>query len=203
MTDTNAVSTAGQAHEHGTSCVHEHVDRTLIATGNMPDNTPVQPLQAIGSKDDKKESSKTYLEQTKLLTTLASTFIVAPAILFKEMANLSIGWVVTMEVSFIFSVIFGYVVAGSLAGTQYEGKYNIYRRAAMWGSLTQLGLYLIGLGILVSLFLQQGAAKGKTTAINKRDTVYVLMKDTVLVRVIPVPQPATVPLVPAKKDTIN
>jgi hypothetical protein len=72
----------------------------------------------VDSQDGPKEACKTYIEQTKLLVTLASAFVVAPAaiVAFFEGKN-SIGaspelvskflWA---EGLFVFSVLSGYLV---------------------------------------------------------------------------------------------
>jgi hypothetical protein len=111
-------------------------------------------------KEDRKEACKTYIEQTKLLVTLASAFVLAPIAFIGYIRNdkaLSIlspaelrGLMVT-EGFFVLSVLLGYVVLGALAGTQHEGAFDVFRPAIRVTSLIQFSSYLLGLGILVFL----------------------------------------------------
>ena len=115
-----------------------------------------------GKVEDKQEACKTYLEQTKLLVTLASAFIVAPPALFsllrgKEAILLSspdIRWMIGAEVLFVLSVLLGYVVVGTIAGEQDAGTYNVFRPATRISSLAQLAFYLLGLAAFVRLTVQ-------------------------------------------------
>lgn len=109
--------------------------------------------------EGKKEASKTYLEQTKLLVTLASAFLFAPAGLFaivKDRAaagltNVSIIWFIILEGLFVGSVLTGYIAIGSLAGSQDAGDFNVYRTATRCFSLAQFVLYLAGLIVFIVL----------------------------------------------------
>lgn len=109
--------------------------------------------------EGKKEACKTYLEQTKLLVTLASAFLFAPpslvAILKDSLAvKLSSGvltWFVVAESLFVASVLFGYVVLGSLSGSQDREDFDIYRPATRLASLGQFLLYLAGIVVFVVL----------------------------------------------------
>ncbi|MFT3705136.1 MAG: OmpA family protein [Agriterribacter sp.] len=99
----------------------------------------------------KNEACKTYLEQTKLLVTLTSAFIVAPAV-FYERVNILNGWTIAMEFFFISSILMSYVVFGAIAGTQFINQYNVHRRAVKYGSIIQLALFFLGLiCLLISL----------------------------------------------------
>ncbi|CDZ68155.1 Hypothetical protein NGAL_HAMBI2605_64390 [Neorhizobium galegae bv. orientalis] len=103
--------------------------------------------------DDRKESVKTYIEQTKLLVTLASAFVVAPTALVSvvkdrlavPLSSEQLFTFVAAEILFILSVLLGYVVLGTLAGSQVRGEYWVYRNATMRSSLFQIGFYLAGL----------------------------------------------------------
>jgi hypothetical protein len=102
---------------------------------------------------DKKAACATYIEQTKLLVTLASAFVVAPpglAAFIKDRSNaglgrLSIGLFLLTEALLIASVLAGYVVLGSIAGSQNGGDYDVYRPATRIVSIIQLGLYVVAL----------------------------------------------------------
>lgn len=78
-------------------------------------------------RDDRKEACKTYIEQTKLLVTLASAFVLAPVAFVGYVRNdkslqilsaAEIKGLMGAEGLFILSVLVGYVVLGGLAGTQ-------------------------------------------------------------------------------------
>jgi hypothetical protein len=111
--------------------------------------------------DGKKEACKTYIEQTKLLVTLASAFLVAPAALVtilngKDATDLDeceIIWFLSIEILFIFSVLSGYCVLGSLAGSQDQGSFDVFRTATRWLSLLQFVSYILGIFVFVMLTL--------------------------------------------------
>ena len=114
---------------------------------------------SLTESDGPKEAVKTYIEQTKLLVTLASAFILAPAGLVAVLkdrvaAGLTapqlVGFVVA-EVLFITSVLAGYVVLGSIAGYQAANRYDVFRPATRCSSLVQIGTYLLGLGVFILL----------------------------------------------------
>ncbi len=102
--------------------------------------------------DDKKEACKTYQEQTKLLVTLASAFILVPVVFFEKI-NFAGGKGITMESLFISSVLMGYVVFGSITGTQRVGEYDTDRPAIRLFSFLQIGMFLIGMAFLFNLII--------------------------------------------------
>jgi hypothetical protein len=105
----------------------------------------------------KLEACKTYVEQTKLLVALSSAFLVAPPV------ALSHSWVgcsiplkflilfLAAEFLFIGSILAGYVVLGTIAGSQDDGTYDVFRTATRISSMLQLVLYLGGLLCFVVL----------------------------------------------------
>lgn len=104
--------------------------------------------------EGKKEACKTYVEQTKLLVTLASAFIVAPAAalaLVKQdslpafASNYTFCLFLWAEGLFVGSVLAGYVVLGAIAGSQDENKFDVYRKMVIFPSWLQIFLYLLGL----------------------------------------------------------
>jgi hypothetical protein len=111
--------------------------------------------------DSKKESCRTYVEQTKLLVTLASAFLFAPAALIgilkdRTAAGLTgwqLRWFIAAELCFIVSVLAGYVVLGAVTGSQYDGKFDVYRPATRRWSFIQLGTYAFGLLVFFWLAL--------------------------------------------------
>ena len=129
--------------------------------------------------ENKKEAIRTYIEQTKLLVTLASAFLLAPAGLvavFKERASVGITTAeaiafVVAEGAFVASVLIGYVVMGTIAGSQDDGSFDVYRPATRWFSLAQFGLYLAGLIVFIVLGVvlatahpsDSGSGGGKST----------------------------------------
>lgn len=110
--------------------------------------------------DDRKDALKTYVEQTKLLVTLASAFVVAPAALMAAYkAGVSFPFTlwqlrgfVFAEVMFILSVLMGYVVLATIAGSQYDGDHDVYRGATRVSSILQILTYLLGLATFILLF---------------------------------------------------
>jgi hypothetical protein len=109
--------------------------------------------QSPNVPEGRKEACKTYLEQTKLLVTLASAFLFAPASLVAILkdrltAHLSVSdirWFVAAEVCFVASVLLGYIVLGSLTGSQDSGAFDVFRAATRYTSLAQFFFYLVGL----------------------------------------------------------
>jgi hypothetical protein len=109
--------------------------------------------------DGKKEAIKTYIEQTKLLVTLASAFIFAPAglvAILKDRTAAGIGskelvGFIVAEFFFISSVFAGYVVLGTITGSQEDGTFDVYRPATMRASLAQVATYLLGLLVFILL----------------------------------------------------
>jgi hypothetical protein len=109
--------------------------------------------------EGKAEALKTFVEQTKLIVTLASGFIVAPAAAvswFKSSeqnhsVHISIPLFLAAEIMLISSVVAGYIVLGSIAGSQHSGKFDVYRPATRISSLLQVALYLGGVLCFVLL----------------------------------------------------
>jgi hypothetical protein len=112
--------------------------------------------------ENRKEACKTYVEQTKLLVTLASAFIVVPPTalgLFKSSASVKLSEnsyisFLFSEASLVLSVILGYLALGSIAGSQDDGSFNVYRPATRIFSIMQIALYLSGVIIFLILVKQ-------------------------------------------------
>lgn len=102
------------------------------------------------------ESSKTYLEQTKLLVTLSSAFLLPPAFVYTVLKTSSLSLAIITECCFAISATCGYVVFGSIAGSQRAGTYDVYRRATRTFSLIQFSFYLIGIVMFVAMVLNIG-----------------------------------------------
>lgn len=104
-----------------------------------------------------KEACKTYIEQTKLLVTLASAFVVAPAaIVALFVGKGSIPATPTMlskflwaEGFFVCSVLMGYLVLATIVGSQHENVFNVYRIATRVCSWFQILTYIAGLAAFV------------------------------------------------------
>ena len=112
----------------------------------------------------KQQALKTFIEQTKLLVTLASGFILAPATALSFFglhagngtvdAFLPLFW--RAETLLIASVLFGYLVLASIAGSQHDDHYNVYRPATRILSILQFLSYLAG--VVAFLLLIRNAA---------------------------------------------
>jgi hypothetical protein len=108
--------------------------------------------------DGPKEACKTYLEQTKLLVTLASAFVVAPAATIPlfvgkdrlQATTAMLSCFLGAEMFFVFSVLSGYLVLGTIAGSQQANQFDVYRPATMFLSRAQIFCYLAGLGLFVA-----------------------------------------------------
>jgi hypothetical protein len=109
--------------------------------------------------DGKQDSVKTFIDQTKLLVTLASAFVVAPAGLFAVfkdrvatgLTTEQLTWFVIADGLFIASVLAGYIVLGTIAGFQAIDRYDVYRPATRNASLAQIATYLAGLAVFIYL----------------------------------------------------
>jgi hypothetical protein len=109
--------------------------------------------------EGKKEAVKTYVEQTKLLVTLASAFLFAPPALIAILKDRPLvhitpaqfRWFIGAEGCFIISVLSGYIVLATIAGWQDLGRFNVYRPATQCWSLIQFFSYLAGLIIFLVL----------------------------------------------------
>jgi hypothetical protein len=103
--------------------------------------------------ENRKEAWNTFVEQTKLLVTLASAFVRAPPAL-KIILELRIDlWVFIAEALFVLSVLSGYFALATITGSQFEGEFNVYRKAARLSDLAQFFSYLLGLcGFLYWVF---------------------------------------------------
>jgi hypothetical protein len=118
---------------------------------------PPPPATAQGRQD----ACRTFLDQTKQLITLASAFLFAPAAIVTwgkalESAKLSsvMPWFVGAETCFVLSVILGYVTIGTIAGTQNDGTYNVFRVATRGFSIAQFLFYLLGIVIFGMLMFK-------------------------------------------------
>ena len=113
------------------------------------------------SNDGRKDACKTYIEQVKLLVTLASAFVVAPAAmipLFSGTGRMIASHDVIMrffkaELAFIGSVLAGYFALATIAGYQHRNDFNVYRRATRIVSIIQVLAYLFGLWQFVQFLL--------------------------------------------------
>jgi hypothetical protein len=108
-------------------------------------------------KAGRSEALKTFIEQTKLLVSLASGFILAPPAvlsLLRKPDGKVTGFVpwhrfFWAEGLLVGSILAGYVVLGTVAGSQYSGDYDVHRLATRVASIIQLFLYLTGIFIFL------------------------------------------------------
>ena len=111
------------------------------------------------TEEGRKEAVKTFSEQTKILIALASGFVLAPpavlSFLRKPDGKLipSLPWTqfAWAEGLLLASVFFGYVVLSTIAGSQHQGVYDVHRPATRASSLLQIGLYLAGVILFLSM----------------------------------------------------
>jgi hypothetical protein len=107
--------------------------------------------------DGAKEAVKTYIEQTKLLVTLSSAFVLAPpsaVAVFKDWTTVGLSrrllaLFLIADGLFIFSILMGYTVLGTIAGYQHLNQFSVHRPATRWCSLLQFFAYLSGLGVFI------------------------------------------------------
>jgi heme A synthase len=105
------------------------------------------------------EALKTFIEQTKLLVSLASGFILAPPAVLTFLRKpdghvlFLIPWkrFLGAEGLLIASILAGYVVLGTIAGSQHTGDYDVHRTATRVASVLQLVLYLAGIIVFLSM----------------------------------------------------
>ena len=108
----------------------------------------------------KKEACKTYIEQTKLLVTLASAFLVAPAAILGLLKDHPFverwfGWqLIGAEAAFVVSVLSGYVALSGITGSQDRGDFDVFRKGVRWSSLVQFFSYLLGMVLFALLTMK-------------------------------------------------
>ena len=100
------------------------------------------------AENPKNEACKTYLDQTKLLVTLSSAFIIAPAIFIEKIGFFST-ISIFMEACFVLSIFMGYIVFGTISGTQFKGEFDVYNKGTRIFSWAQIGFFMIGLVLLL------------------------------------------------------
>ncbi|MBY3537583.1 hypothetical protein HFN68_32585 [Rhizobium laguerreae] len=127
----------------------------------MSESSQIKPEAGTSPTDfgleDRKESIKTYVEQTKLLVALASAFVFAPAVLTsaikgevtRAVSDEQFWTFVAAEVLFVLSIMTGYVVLGTIAGSQVRGEHWVYRRETVLSSFVQIGTYVVGLTVFI------------------------------------------------------
>lgn len=99
------------------------------------------------ASNHRQEACKTFIEQTKLLTSLASAFIIAPAVVLDLLGVVLVWPIIGAEVLFVISVLAGYIAMGAIAGTQNKGDYDVYRPAVRISGLIQFFTYLAGIAL--------------------------------------------------------
>ena len=95
------------------------------------------------------EACKTFVEQTKLLVSLASAFVIAPPVVL-SFIKIGLGWKIYIAESlFVFSVLSGYVALGAVAGSQHVGSFDVHRRAVQCFGLLQFCCYVAGIAFFL------------------------------------------------------
>ncbi|MCF8369344.1 MAG: hypothetical protein K9G76_09905 [Bacteroidales bacterium] len=123
-------------------------------------------IETMCNQEHHKDSIKTYTEQTKLLVTLASAFIIAPAATFTLVPEANLYLLIFSELFFVLSVLSGYVVLASISGWQAINKYDVDRPATRNSSRFQITFYLIGL-ILFVVMIKNASINDKAEATNE------------------------------------
>ena len=116
---------------------------------------------STGNEEGRKEALKTFGEQTKILITLASGFVLAPPAVLsflrrpdgKSISASALPWVrfTWAEGLLLASIFAGYVVLSTIAGSQHQGIYDVHRRATRICSLFQIGFYIAGFILFLSM----------------------------------------------------
>jgi hypothetical protein len=117
--------------------------------------------------EGRKEALKTFIEQTKILITLASGFVLAPpavlSFLRKPAPTPSPGCAVPLVPSLpwerfnwaegllVASILFGYLVLSTIAGSQHQGNYDVHRPMTRLFSVLQIVLYLVGVILFLTM----------------------------------------------------
>lgn len=110
-------------------------------------------------EEGRKEAVKTFSEQTKILITLASGFVLAPPAVLtlfrkpdgKAMPSLPWGRFGWAEGLLVASILAGYGVLSTIAGSQHQGIFNVHRTATRACSILQITLYLAGVVLFLSM----------------------------------------------------
>jgi hypothetical protein len=110
-------------------------------------------------EEGRKDAVKTFSEQTKILITLASGFVLAPpAVLsfFRKpdgKAIPSLPWARFFWAEFLLvaSILAGYFVLSTIAGYQHMGVYDVHRPATRVCSVLQIALYLLGVILFLTM----------------------------------------------------
>ena len=101
------------------------------------------------TRDYQKYAVEKYIEQVKVLTTLASALLLSPGILAAlyrvigdhnlqfQQKQQAIVAVIISSVSSLIAIFFAYFIYSSLIGMIYKNKYDIYRPATRFFSLLQ------------------------------------------------------------------
>lgn len=117
----------------------------------------------------REEACKTYIEQTKLLVTLSSVFIIPPAALTAIMKTPGNWQFLVAELCFVASVLAGYFVFASIAGGQHKNIFDVYRLATRILSGLQIVLFLAGL-IFFVVMIWYGTPVGNSSQSKSQPT---------------------------------
>jgi hypothetical protein len=135
-------------------------------------------IQSMCNQAHHKDSIKTYIEQTKLLVTLASAFIIAPAATFTLVPNANLYLLIFSELFFVLSVISGYIVLASISGFQALNKYDVHRPATRNSSLFQIIFYLLGI-VLFVIMIKNASSCEKTKVPEQNNDLVIYTKEKI------------------------
>src|SRR6266576_3154777 len=111
-----------------------------------------------------KEAVKTYLEQVKVITALATTLLLTPNVLLtlekQDTARTALAlnlpnwkcWLIGGNLAFLLAIILTYFVYATIAGSLDENKFNINRTATRFFSIAQFIALLAGCVALFVIF---------------------------------------------------
>jgi hypothetical protein len=114
--------------------------------------------------DFQKQTIDKYLDQVKVLTALATTFLITPNLLLTILGNEKIkqgldsslsSWRLILSltnIAFVLAILSTYFIYSSIVGMLAESEANIYRPATRFFSLLQFLFLILGcIGLVVIL----------------------------------------------------
>lgn len=112
---------------------------------------------AVEPEPGKVAALQTFVEQTKLLVSLASGFVLAPPAVLSFLRRpdgrvpvaLPWGRFICAEILLVLSILAGFVVLGTVAGSQHNGTFDVYRPFSRFSSVCQLVLYVAGIAMFL------------------------------------------------------
>lgn len=116
----------------------------------------------MANDEDKKYSVEVFLSQTKILTTLATTFLIAPYVVFNKWSFIRNEtflcldiyiYVIISSIFFLISILMTYFIYSSISGNADRGVYDVYRAATRFFSILQFSTLILGSLILLPFII--------------------------------------------------